>query len=93
MFPGDVSSLSHIHEVDLDLPGERFFAFQATMVDSLWLLNPAFKKLYDYTVVNPGDKTLTKAYQYYKNALKCIFYKGKSPHFWQYLRIDWENFS
>ena len=78
MFPGDVSSLSHIHDLDLDLPEECFFAFQPTMADSLWLLNPAFKKLRDYTLVNPGEEMLTKAYEHYKNTLKCIFYKGNS---------------
>ena len=82
MFPGQVpNNASHVHEFELDLAEECIFGLQAAMLDGFWAHSEAFKKLSDYTQINPADETLSKAYEYYKNALKCIFYKGKSPHF------------
>ena len=51
---------------------------QGTLLDSGWGVNSAFKKLTDYTMHNPGDEVLAKAYEFYKNALKCIYYKGNT---------------
>ena len=74
--PGDISEFSIIHEVDLDLPEECLMILQATLLDIGWGVNSAFKKLTEYTMTNPGDEMLAKAYEFYKNALKCIYYKG-----------------
>ena len=79
MFPGEVTNdFSHMHELGLDLPEECVIGLQPVMIDGFWLQSKAFKKLYDYTLINPGDEMLTKAYEYYRDALKCIFYKGNT---------------
>ena len=80
IFPGDVTKLRNMHEVEMDLPDECYFLLQAAMLDNGYAYVSAFKELRDYVYEHIPDEVLMEVYRYHKRALQCIFYKGISSH-------------
>ena len=76
IYPGGLTDVRHIHEIDLDLPEECHYVLMAAMTDYGWGINPVFKKLLKY-MKDFHDEISSNVYEYYKKALQCIFYKGR----------------
>ena len=73
---GERESLQHKHEIKVDKPEECMYLLSTFF---LHLNFPALPTLVKYRefCLNPPQDLLRQAYEFYRKALQCIYYRGK----------------